>query len=201
MMCLRVRPLSCFPITEMLLQSLFKEFRKAKRLLDKPLLKGAYVQESVYLGDEMLDALVASNQEKNLIGDIMLLQSPAKNVISALQSGGNKIHGVLETLSKKSNRTNCKTKLNNPIKMADLKKFAEELVNLTVKEVNELAKSSRKSMALSLLLQLLLLPDPQPVEQKTCSAEEKTSFDVILKAAGGQKLQIVNSLRSLTGLG
>ena len=78
---------------------IIKEFR---RLRDKPLLKGAYVQESVYLGDEMLDALVAVKTREELIGDIiLLLQSPARNVISALQSGGNKLHGVLETLSKK----------------------------------------------------------------------------------------------------
>ncbi len=78
---------------------LIKEFRMKH---DKPVLKGAYVQESVYLGDEMLDALVAVKTREELIGDIvLLLQSPARNVISALQSGGNKIHGVLETLSKK----------------------------------------------------------------------------------------------------
>ncbi|MCX6300569.1 MAG: 50S ribosomal protein L10 [Bacteroidia bacterium] len=76
-----------------------KEFRKKH---DKPVLKGAYVQESIYLGDNMLDALVSIKTKQELIGDIiLLLQSPAKNVISALQSGGNKIHGVLETLSKK----------------------------------------------------------------------------------------------------
>ncbi len=79
---------------------LIKEFRKGH---DKPVLKGAYVQESVYLGDNMLDALVSVKTREELIGDIIaLLQSPAKNVISALQSGGNTIHGVLETLSKKS---------------------------------------------------------------------------------------------------
>jgi large subunit ribosomal protein L10 len=50
----------------------------------------------------MLDALIAVKTKKELIGDvILLLQSPARNVISALQSGGNKIHGVLETLSKR----------------------------------------------------------------------------------------------------
>lgn len=79
---------------------LIKEFRKEH---DKPVLKGAYVQESVYLGDNMLDALVSVKTREELIGEIIsLLQSPAKNIISALQSGGNKIHGVLETLSKKS---------------------------------------------------------------------------------------------------
>jgi large subunit ribosomal protein L10 len=78
-----------------------KEFRKKH---DKPVLKGAYVQDSVYIGDNMLDALVSIKTKQELIGDIiLLLQSPAKNVISALQSGGNTIHGVLETLSKKEN--------------------------------------------------------------------------------------------------
>jgi large subunit ribosomal protein L10 len=79
-----------------------KLIRDFRRKHDKPVLKGAYVQESVYLGDNMLDALVSLKTKHELIGDIiLLLQSPAKNVISALQSGGNKIHGVLETLSKK----------------------------------------------------------------------------------------------------
>jgi large subunit ribosomal protein L10 len=80
---------------------LIKEFRKKH---DKPVLKGAYVQESVYIGENQLEALISIKTKQELIGDIiMLLQSPAKNVISALQSGGNKIHGVLETLSKKKN--------------------------------------------------------------------------------------------------
>jgi large subunit ribosomal protein L10 len=78
---------------------LIKEFRKRH---DKPVLKGAYVQESVYVGDLMLDALVSVKTKQELIGDIiLLLQSPARNVVSALQSGGSKLHGVLETLSKK----------------------------------------------------------------------------------------------------
>jgi large subunit ribosomal protein L10 len=78
---------------------LIKEFRKKH---DKPVLKGAYVQESIYIGDNQLDALVALKTKDELVGDIiMLLQSPINNVISALQSGGNTIHGVLETLSKK----------------------------------------------------------------------------------------------------
>jgi len=78
---------------------LIKEFRRKH---DKPVLKGAYVQESVYVGDNMLDALVSVKTKFELIGDIiMILQSPAKNVISALKSGGNTIHGVLETLSKR----------------------------------------------------------------------------------------------------
>ncbi|MCK7534510.1 MAG: 50S ribosomal protein L10 [Marinilabiliales bacterium] len=78
---------------------MIKEFRKSH---PKPLIKGAYIEESVYVGENLLETLVALKSREELIGDIiMLLQSPAKNVISALQSGGSTIHGVLETLSKK----------------------------------------------------------------------------------------------------
>lgn len=69
---------------------------------EKPVLKGAFVEQSIYVGAQNLDALVAIKSKEELIGDIVaLLQSPAKNVVSALQSGANTIHGVLETLSKK----------------------------------------------------------------------------------------------------
>ena len=76
-----------------------KAFRKRK---DKPILKGAYVEEAVYVGDDQLDNLVNIKSKEELIGDVIgLLQSPAKSVISALQSGGGKIHGILQTLSEK----------------------------------------------------------------------------------------------------
>ncbi|WP_420552660.1 50S ribosomal protein L10 [Tenacibaculum aiptasiae] len=76
-----------------------KEFRKKS---DKPLLKGAFVEEAVYIGDDQLDALVNIKSREELIGDIIgLLQSPAKNVVSALQSSGNKLSGILTTLSEK----------------------------------------------------------------------------------------------------
>ncbi len=78
---------------------LIKEFAKGT---DIPKLKAAYVQESFYIGAENLDALISIKSKNELIGEVIgLLQSPAKNVISALQSGGNTIHGVLETLSKR----------------------------------------------------------------------------------------------------
>ncbi|MFY0604773.1 MAG: 50S ribosomal protein L10 [Flavobacteriaceae bacterium] len=78
---------------------LIKEFRKKS---DKPLLKGAYVEQAVYVGDDQLDALVNIKSREELIGDIIsLLQSPAKNVVSALQSGGGKLSGILKTLSEK----------------------------------------------------------------------------------------------------
>jgi large subunit ribosomal protein L10 len=76
-----------------------KEFRKKS---DKPLLKGAFVEESIYVGDDQLETLVNIKSKEELIGDIItLLQSPAKNVVSALQSGGNKLSGILSTLSEK----------------------------------------------------------------------------------------------------
>ena len=79
---------------------LLKDFRKGNAEL--PALKAAYVEGAFYIGADQLDALVAVKSKNELIADVIaLLQSPAKNVISALQSGGNTIHGVLQTLSEK----------------------------------------------------------------------------------------------------
>lgn len=76
-----------------------KEFRKGS---DKPVLKAAYIDTDVFLGDENLQTLVDLKSKEELIGDIIaLLQSPAKNVISALQSSGNKLSGIIKTLSDK----------------------------------------------------------------------------------------------------
>lgn len=76
-----------------------KAFRKKAKM---PLLKGAYVEESVFIGDDQLDALVDIKSKEELIGEIVgLLQSPAKNVISALKSSGGTIAGILKTLSDK----------------------------------------------------------------------------------------------------
>ncbi len=81
---------------------LLKDFVKKGDKL--PVLKGAYVEETVYLGADQLDALAAIKSKNELIADVVaLLQSPAKNVVSALQSGAGKLHGILETLSKKEN--------------------------------------------------------------------------------------------------
>jgi large subunit ribosomal protein L10 len=78
---------------------LIKEFRKKS---EKPVLKGAFVESAVYVGDDQLDALVNIKSREELIGDIIgLLQSPAKNVVSALQSGGQTLSGIVKTLSEK----------------------------------------------------------------------------------------------------
>jgi large subunit ribosomal protein L10 len=76
-----------------------KAFRKKS---DKPLLKGAFIEEAIYIGDANLDALVDIKSREELIGDIIgLLQSPAKNVISALKSSGGKLAGIVKTLSER----------------------------------------------------------------------------------------------------
>ncbi|HZH72033.1 MAG TPA: 50S ribosomal protein L10 [Mariniphaga sp.] len=78
---------------------LIKAFSKKHK---KPVLKAAFVEESVYMGENQLDALVAVKSKNELIADVVaLLQSPMKTVVSQLQSGGNIIHGVLETLKEK----------------------------------------------------------------------------------------------------
>lgn len=82
--------------------------------------------------------------------------------------------------------------------MADLKKFAEELVNLTVKEVNELAEILKDEHGIEPAAAAVAVAGPAA---EADSAEEKTSFDVILKAPGGAKLQIVKLVKELTGLG
>lgn len=79
---------------------LIKEFRKK---CSKPLLKAAYVEESLYMGDDQLSVLSALKSREELIADVIcLLQSPARNVLSALQSGGQTIVGVLKTLSERA---------------------------------------------------------------------------------------------------
>ena len=76
-----------------------KAFRKKA---EKPLLKGAFIEEAVYIGDEQLDMLVDIKSKEELIGEIVgLLQSPAKNVVSALKSSGGKLAGIIKTLSEK----------------------------------------------------------------------------------------------------
>jgi large subunit ribosomal protein L10 len=76
-----------------------KDFRKKS---DRPILKGAYIEEAVYLGDDQIEALVNIKSKDELIGEIItLLQSPAKNVVSALQSSGGTLAGIIKTLAEK----------------------------------------------------------------------------------------------------
>ncbi|HOW09337.1 MAG TPA: 50S ribosomal protein L7/L12 [Bacteroidales bacterium] len=84
--------------------------------------------------------------------------------------------------------------------MADLKKFAEELVNLSVKEVNELAKILKEEYGIEPAAAAVAVAGPAAGAEAPKEVE-KTSFDVILKSAGGQKLQIVKLVKDITGLG
>ncbi|MCC2600154.1 50S ribosomal protein L10 [Sphingobacterium sp. FBM7-1] len=78
---------------------LIKQLRKEG---DKPLLKAAYIQETAFVGDDQLNALVSLKSKEELVADVIaLLQSPAKNVISALQSGGNTISGLVKALEER----------------------------------------------------------------------------------------------------
>ncbi len=84
--------------------------------------------------------------------------------------------------------------------MADLKAFAEQLVNLTVKEVNELADILKEEYGIEPAAAAVAVAGPA-AGGEAGGAEEKTEFDVILKAPGGAKLQIVKLVKELTGLG
>ncbi len=80
---------------------LIKELRKT---MERPLIKAAFVEESIYIGDNQLDVLSNIKSKNELLGDLlMLLQSPATNLVSALASSGNKMAGALKTLSEKEN--------------------------------------------------------------------------------------------------
>ena len=84
--------------------------------------------------------------------------------------------------------------------MADLKSFAEQLVNLTVKEVNELAQILKDEYGIEPAAAAVAVA-AAPAGDAPAAAEEKTAFDVILKEAGGQKLAVVKLVKDLTGLG
>ena len=79
---------------------LLKELRKKEA---KPVLKGAYIQEAIFLGEESLETLVSLKSKDELVGDIIaLLQSPIKNVVGALESGKNTLAGLVKTLEERS---------------------------------------------------------------------------------------------------
>ncbi len=80
---------------------MIKDYRKKTTI---PLIKAAFIEETAYIGDDQLEFLISIKSKNELVAELIaLLQSPAKNVISALQSGGQKLSGILETLSEKDN--------------------------------------------------------------------------------------------------
>ena len=138
-----------------------------------PRLKAAYAEESFYVGEDQLEALCSIKSKNELIAEVIaLLQSPAKNVVSALQ---------------------------NHTKMADLKAFAEQLVNLTVKEVNELATILKEDYGIEPAAAAVAVAAGPAAG--AAAVEEKTAFDVVLKSAGAAKLQVVKAVKEHCGLG
>ncbi len=85
--------------------------------------------------------------------------------------------------------------------MSDVKKIAEELVNLTVKDVNELATILKDEYGIEPAAAAVAVAGPAAGGGGADAGEEKTEFDVILKAAGGAKLKVVKTVKELTGLG
>ena len=80
---------------------LIQDLRKKK--MTKPLIKGAYIEEAIYKGDENLKALASLKSKDELVAEVIaLLQSPAKNVVSALQSGKNTLGGLMKTLEERA---------------------------------------------------------------------------------------------------
>jgi large subunit ribosomal protein L10 len=78
---------------------IIENFRKKSK---RPILKGAYIEEAIYVGDDKIEALSNIKSKEEMVGEIIgLLQSPAKNVVSALKSGGGKLAGILKTLSER----------------------------------------------------------------------------------------------------
>ncbi|MDU7568754.1 MAG: 50S ribosomal protein L10 [Bacteroides sp.] len=137
---------------------LLKEYKE-----EIPALKAAYAEEGFYVGANQLDALCNIKSKNEVIADIIaLLQSPAKNVISALH-------------------------------------FAEQLVNLTVKEVNELATILKEEYGIEPAAAAVAVAAGPAAG--AAAAEEKTSFDVVLKSAGAAKLQVVKAVKEACGLG
>ena len=85
--------------------------------------------------------------------------------------------------------------------MADIKKIAEELVNLSVKDVNELANILKEEYGIEPAAAAVAVAGPAAAGGGDAGGEEKTEFDVVLKAAGAAKLKVVKSVKELTGLG
>ena len=157
---------------------LIKEFRKTK---DKPVFKAAFVEECAYVGEDQLESLISIKSKEELIADIIaMLQAPMQNVISALQFS--------------------KQTILNRIEMADLKKLAEELVNLTVKDVKELADILKEEYGIEPAAAAVAVAAPAAGGAAAAEAEQ-TEFDVILKSAGAAKLAVVKLVKELTGLG
>ena len=173
--CLKGNTAVMFTQTANVPAKLIKEYKKE----GIPALKGAYAEESFFVGADKLDELVAIKSKNELIAEVVaLLQSPIKNEVTL----------TLKTI-----------KILN--KMADIKAIAEELVNLTVKEVNELATVLKDEYGIEPAAAAVAVAAAPAAGGAEAAAEEKSSFDVVLKSAGAAKLQVVKAVKEACGLG
>ena len=144
-----------------------KEFRTKN---EKPILKAAYLEESLYIGDENLVALSDLKSKNELIGDIItLLQSPAQNVISALQSGGNKLSGIVKVLQEKAGEVPVEEKVVEEIPVEESK--AEDVTEETL-----VAEESTEEQKIEEVVEEEITEEPK-VEEKgeDTSSEEDES--------------------------
>tara|TARA_B100001142_G_scaffold268901_1_gene274251 strand:- start:5894 stop:6580 length:687 start_codon:yes stop_codon:yes gene_type:complete len=117
---------------------IIKEFRKKH---NKPILKAAIIEDCFYLGDDNLDSLVELKSKEELIGEIItLLQSPAKNLISSLQSGGNKLSGIISALKEKSGND----PVDNKLKLEESKVEDTSVDELVVEDATEVQLDETK---------------------------------------------------------
>ena len=168
--CLKGNTAVMFTQTANVPAKLIKEYKKE----GIPALKGAFAEESFFVGADKLEELVAIKSKNELIADVVaLLQSPIKNVVSGLNAGG-KIHGLLDAIAER---------------------------NLTVKEVNELATVLKDEYGIEPAAAAVAVAAGPAAGGEAAAAEEKTSFDVVLKSAGAAKLQVVKAVKEACGLG
>ena len=117
---------------------IIKEFRKKH---NKPILKAAIIEDCFYLGDDNLDSLVELKSKEELIGEIItLLQSPAKNLISSLQSGGKKLSGIISALKEKSGND----PVDNKLKLEESKVEDTSVDELVVEDATEVQLDETK---------------------------------------------------------
>lgn len=171
---------------------IIKNFRIKTGINNKPIIKGVYIDKCFYIGNNHLETLIRIKSKEELIYEIFkLLNFTIINLISTLKVNNN-IFNILHSLQ-------INNKINKLNKMTDLKQLAEQLVNLTVKEVNELSMVLEKEYNIK-PSNTVTIPSVSNInDAKSQKKEEKNIFDVILKSVGTTKLAIMKLVKDITG--
>ena len=142
-----------------------KEFRQKN---EKPILKAAHIEEASYIGDEHLASLADLKSKDELIGDIItLLQSPAKNVVSALQSGGKKLTGIVKVLQEKVGEAPVEEKV------VEEEASVEEPKVEDVTEVTPVAEVSNEEHKTEEVVDEEITEEPEEEKDEETSSEEE----------------------------